>query len=739
MWPDIVDGLEETVAAEQALADAYREALNQWAPKARRYVLPVVEGVFNGDPAAATREIAPHPDALTHAQKDWEAAYCDLVEPAVQTLWAAAVVDAITELDVDAQDGAFDDAGREFLAAFRTHALTLPGSVRDDLDALIASEQEALTASINSRLRDAVATAISPGSQLLAKQIRARSYQAAAILNHAAITVGKAHSSNRRRAEAGREPIRKQWVAVLDERTRDTHWAASGQSVELAGNFLVGGVEMEFPGDPKAPAREVVNCRCRIGILREGEKPTRRRAPAGEAKKRRTRGVTVASVSEENDMTTPVQVDAAAPPESETQLYRTFTDAVVAFIGTPTSDRRKFAKDANITYRSMPRPLMWMADTGNGDGHCNAHTVGVIEGMRHDDGKMMASGYLLNTEQADQAAAQLEHKVTRPSVDIGDMEWALTDENDKELTEEDWESLPLDAKVFRTFKAAEMIGVTLVAKPAFGDTYITLNPEREARSEALTAAVLEFTPKVYPASHFEDPHLPGPTLPTIDRETGRAYGHLAEFGHSYRGGNGEAVPRNFNGYANFHTSQVTLDNGKQLSVGRLTVKGGHAATKPSTTVAAARAHYDNVCTTFALVRVGEDEHGIWFSGVPAPGVDPDVFQQGITAPLSGDWRDCGQGVLDMIGVHAVCSPGFPIYSGATGPDGRDVALVASLSPRETQRPELSMADVKTAMKEALREQEFDGRKIAALMKADSITRPKTPNERVSEMLAGRGL
>lgn len=265
-----------------------------------------------------------------------------------------------------------------------------------------------------------------------------------------------------------------------------------------------------------------------------------------------------------------------------------------------------------------------------------------------------------------------------------------------------------------------------MAIPAFGQTRISLNAERETRDLALVAsAAAQFALRVqtYDPALFEDPKLTRPTVPTMNNETGRIYGHLAEWGHIIRGGR-EETPRNFNGYGNFHTSQVQLDNGKQLSVGRLTVQGGHADTARTVTIATARAHYDNVCTALGLVRVGEDQFGIWFSGVPAPGVDPEVFQIGMTAPLSGDWRDCGSG-LDMIGAHAVNSPGFPIYSAVTGPDGRDVALVASLGPSirsaEHGRDMPTLADFKAVVAEALTESaqaaELARRRDAALARA----------------------
>ena len=56
----------------------------------------------------------------------------------------------------------------------------------------------------------------------------------------------------------------KEWLAAEDKRTRESHAEADGQEVALDESFEVGGVLLEFPGDPKGPAKEIINCRCAI-------------------------------------------------------------------------------------------------------------------------------------------------------------------------------------------------------------------------------------------------------------------------------------------------------------------------------------------------------------------------------------------------------------------------------------------------------------------------------------------
>ena len=56
--------------------------------------------------------------------------------------------------------------------------------------------------------------------------------------------------------------LKKQWLATLDGRTRHEHRQLDGQIVGTDESFEVDGYEIEFPGDPKAAAEMVYNCRC---------------------------------------------------------------------------------------------------------------------------------------------------------------------------------------------------------------------------------------------------------------------------------------------------------------------------------------------------------------------------------------------------------------------------------------------------------------------------------------------
>lgn len=56
----------------------------------------------------------------------------------------------------------------------------------------------------------------------------------------------------------------KQWISTEDKRTRPSHVEADKQRTLLSVPFRVGGSALLFPGDPRGPAAEVINCRCSI-------------------------------------------------------------------------------------------------------------------------------------------------------------------------------------------------------------------------------------------------------------------------------------------------------------------------------------------------------------------------------------------------------------------------------------------------------------------------------------------
>ena len=475
-----------------------------------------------------------------------------------------------------------------------------------------------------------------------------------------------------------------QWVAIIDTHTRAAHAEADGQRRALGESFDVGGEDLRFPGDPLGSYDNTINCRCRIFasvIQNDLRADGGWCAPSADIYEMATSHAD-GTIDRDNE-------------ESSMEQFRSFT-SVLAVIGEETDDGRMFATDIDLTFRDFPLPLRWQKqDSG---GHYNAYTVGVIEDARVEGTQVLGSGYMLNTPEADEAMGEITHKVTGPSVDLGSVEWQLRDGSGNPI---DWDDLwdDPDMKVVETVLGAKVLAATLVSTPAFGSTSITLGEMVERGDEALVAAAAMPEPgvdeSVYDPAFFTDPQFSGPTLPHMTAD-GRIQGHLAAFNVCHIGIQDTCVmaPRSQTDYAWFHTSPpVKTTDGTRAKVGRLTVGGGHAG--PRMGVGPAVAHYDDVGTAFALVHVGEDEYGIWFSGVAAPGATAQQIAQGLSAPLSGDWRRVG-GNLELVAALAVNTPGFPIVaSGATDSTDQPMSLVAAIGPcrDKADGPQLSEAQL----------------------------------------------
>ena len=61
--------------------------------------------------------------------------------------------------------------------------------------------------------------------------------------------------------------VKKQWVATLDQRTRETHQELDGQIRDLDEPFEVEGMEIMVPADPHADPSLVYNCRCTMNSV----------------------------------------------------------------------------------------------------------------------------------------------------------------------------------------------------------------------------------------------------------------------------------------------------------------------------------------------------------------------------------------------------------------------------------------------------------------------------------------
>jgi len=243
-----------------------------------------------------------------------------------------------------------------------------------------------------------------------------------------------------------------------------------------------------------------------------------------------------------------------------------------------------------------------------------------------------------------------------------------------------------------------------------------------------------------PMSFFQNPELERITQLTVE-DNGHVYGHLAEWGTCHIGIPGACVtpPNSYSDYAYFHTGRIQTDGG-EVAVGHLTMGIGHASLASDVTAAMATAHYDRDDATIADVVMGEDAHGIWFSGMIRPGVTEErVAQFKANGSLSGDWRYL-HGALELIGAVAVNTPGYPIpRTELAASAGVQTALVAAgivyqPEEREAERGrEMTPAEIAAISRAAVEDfiaQSETRKRVAALRARNAELRTSQRNQRV---------
>jgi hypothetical protein len=353
--------------------------------------------------------------------------------------------------------------------------------------------------------------------------------------------------------------------------------------------------------------------------------------------------------------------------------------------GVASGDGRE-AKPGSVTTRELPLPLMWQIMTEKG--HDRSVVVGRIDSIeRTPNGLGNARGVFDVGSYGREAERMVRGGFLRGvSADLDRFEATAEEEDDDELANK---NAIKSQKI--TIDTARLMGVTIVAKPAFQECYIMIDNEPTlALEESLIAdGIYEETPDdfefqlatiaasaapvVPPKSWFKNPTLDKPTPLTVTDE-GKVFGHIASWQTSHIGmGRGVKPPRSASQYAYFRTGELRTDGG-DVQVGQLTLAGGHASLQASAEEAIK--HYDDTNSAVADVVAGEDQFGIWVSGALRPDVTPSQIRAFRASAPSGDWRPIN-GRLELVAVCAVNVPGFPVARAITASGGVPGALVAA--------------------------------------------------------------
>ena len=554
------------------------------------------------------------------------------------------------------------------------------------------------------------------------------------------------------------KPLHQAWLATIDARTRRTHAAADGQRVELGQKFSVGRAELRFPGDPRGPAAEVISCRCSVQILNaaddlpeESDRQTER--GPGDATVRNRDGSRQDQIDKwradgiirARDDLFGVGVAASANQENTMTEFRSFTAKLMPLGVLARDGAQMTATDVKLVDTKLPLAGKWQEK--DSPGHEDGFTVAVLETVEVDGDWVVGTGFMLNTPESAQAQEQSTLGVTQPSVEFVARESVMTDADGNVLDEMQAEEMWWNGEtIIMTYTTIEMLGFTMVSVPNFRDTSVTFgemverdNGEVEQEAIAASAALVIPVEPVYPEELFSDPHLTELT-PIHVTNDGRVIGHAAPWDQCHTGkpGKCKTAYHSFNGYADFHQSHVKLEDGSRLRVGRLTVGGGHAVVGHG--MAPAVEHYDNVATCWAKVRAGEDEHGIWVSGVVNPDADPAMVKLALGTPHSGHWERVG-GAPELIGIHAVNTPGYPLVKRTEDRFGV-TALVASFMPRQARKLDTSILDevASRAAKQAVteyRNQEFGFRRKQSAQEVIAMA-SKRRREMVQQLVNSKG-
>lgn len=127
------------------------------------------------------------------------------------------------------------------------------------------------------KVREQLLTGFSLGESTIA--LAARVQQAAQVSQARANVIARTEANMAANAGSFQQVLvsgltgTKEWLDTHDERTRCTHRAAGGQTVDILTPFTLGGGDcgeglayLMVPGDPTAPPSEIIQCRCSVAF-----------------------------------------------------------------------------------------------------------------------------------------------------------------------------------------------------------------------------------------------------------------------------------------------------------------------------------------------------------------------------------------------------------------------------------------------------------------------------------------
>lgn len=164
----------------------------------------------------------------------------------------------------------FDGAAREYFEAemlkWRERTATEIARIAAETNAEQARRAKTM---VEAEAAESGKTLSDTEKSLLVAALLRRMFKQRASLIGETETLAAAESTKELKAEAitntglrERYMVLQTWNSLLDGRERETHGAADGQERASGVAFSIGSSSLLYPGDPAAPARERINCRC---------------------------------------------------------------------------------------------------------------------------------------------------------------------------------------------------------------------------------------------------------------------------------------------------------------------------------------------------------------------------------------------------------------------------------------------------------------------------------------------
>jgi HK97 family phage portal protein len=186
----------------------------------------------------------------------WEGEAEDVIRPLVTAAADAAATGLLTDLGLGAATVSAPLTAALYGASADVVRL-VGGWVRNQAERLAtlinASDQQGLP-------MDDIAMVVRDRLTAMRPWARAAASQAAT----ATISAGREAGAQAAASVDPNADIVRTWRARPDEKVRQTHRAASGQTQALGSPFVVGDALLRYPGDPYGPPGEVAQCRCAL-------------------------------------------------------------------------------------------------------------------------------------------------------------------------------------------------------------------------------------------------------------------------------------------------------------------------------------------------------------------------------------------------------------------------------------------------------------------------------------------